>query len=356
MLILLISFVVIHLLVTIGFTIAITTWRSKSKPEQPTVSIIVAARNEAENLRFLIPKLLKQRYPEFEIIIGLDRCSDESVEFLSTFSEPSLKWIDIQEVPTGWNSKKHALNTAIQSSKGDWLVFTDADCIPNSDLWLNSLSKEMDQGTNIIVGISPYTENGSFLSHLVRFEGFMTFYLYSAFAMLKRPYMAVGRNMAIRKSYFAYSKGYESIKEIQGGDDDLFVQKSRRTGISLAIGLTSLVHTKPANRFRDYMNQKFRHLSAGFHYTRLDTFLLSIYHLLHLLVYLLIAANLGNTFLLPIILFYLFIKFVSYRFVASKIGSGFNYILFPIVDTLYAFMIPIISIGSKLIKDIEWKN
>ena len=66
--------------------------------------------------------------------------------------------------------------------------------------------------------------------------------------------------------------------------------------------------------------------------------------------------NIGNIYTLPIILFFLFIKLASYRFVADKVGAGFNYMLLPIVDVLYAFMIPIIGIRSKFKKDIEWKN
>ena len=354
--ILLITFTAIHLAITILFSAKIISWKSKGSTAKPTISIIIAARNEFENLKNLIPKLLEQNYENFEISIGLDRCDDQSVQLLQSFESPKLKWVDIQEVPADWNSKKYALTKAIESSTGEWLVFTDADCEPQSDLWLESISKEIDSKTNVLIGVSPYTSNKTFLSKFIQFEAFMTYFLYCGMTILGRPYMAVGRNMAIRKSYFAEEKGYESIKGIKGGDDDLFIQKGGKNSISLVMGKTSLVSTIPSKSWAGYKNQKLRHHSVSKHYSKLDISLLSIYHLIHLSIFILIPFNFKSSFLIPIILFYLFIKLVGYRFVASKIGAGFNYILFPIVDVLYAFMLPVISIWSKLIKDIEWKN
>lgn len=356
MIILLVLFISLHLLITILFTIRIGTWKTKETQEQPSISIIIAARNEADNLRLLIPNLLNQEYQNFEISIGLDRCIDDSVDVLSSFNNPDLKWIDIQEVPSDWNGKKYALSSAIEQSSGEWLVFTDADCEPFSDHWFSSLAREIDEKTNIIIGVSPYISTNSWLSKLIQFEAFMTYFLYLGLSLFKRPYMAVGRNMAIRRSFFESSNGYQPIKGIVGGDDDLFIQKTNRSCIAVIMGKESLVFTNPKSKLKDYIHQKIRHLSVGKYYSLLDSFLLSSYHFLHMGIYLLMILYIGTKYLLPIILIYLFIKFVSYRFVADKVGAGFNYMLLPIVDVVYAFMIPIIGIWSKFKKDIEWKN
>ena len=348
--------ILIHLLFTLIAAIAITKWESKSNMDQPKLSIIIAARNEVENLKLLLPALLKQDYPDYEIIIGLDRCDDGSVELLESYENSKIQWIDIRKVADGWNSKKYALNCAISKSVGSWLIFTDADCIPSTDQWLGSISRETSEDTNIILGISPYLSAASFLSKFIRFEAFMTYFLYAAFTMLGRPYMAVGRNMAVRRSFFQNSDGYQQIKHIVGGDDDLFIQKSARTGISMMLGKNSTVNTKPSKWISEYWHQKTRHLSVGKHYVWQDTLFLTAYHTIHLSVYPMLLFNIGNICILPIILFFLFIKLASYRFVASKIGAGFNYILFPFVEILYAIITPVLGIRSQLKKDIKWKN
>lgn len=338
------------------FSIKISRWKSLRLKNTPKLSIIVAARNEYENLKKLIPRLLELSYDEYEICIGLDRCNDESLKYLRSIKDARLNFIDIQNVPSDWNSKKYALDQAIKLSDGEWLVFTDADCLP-SEKWLNAISTEISNERDIIIGVSPYTYSTGYLNNYIRFEAFVTAFLYSALTLFKKPYMAVGRNMAIRRSYFNEVGGYSEIKDITGGDDDLFIQKhgqSKRVG--LVLGKDSIVYSNPKSTWRSYFSQKIRHFSVGTHYKLSNQFFLSFYHLTHVLSYALIPFIFKREYLISILLFYLFIKLVSYRFAAGKIGSGFNYILLPLVDITYAFLTPVLGIWSKLEKDIKWKN
>lgn len=356
MIVLTFGFLLLHLTATGFFAYQIIRWKSKAATTQPGVAVIIAARNERKNLEILIPQLLSQDYPDFQIIVSLDRCEDHSIEYLNSIEDERVQWLAIKEVPQDWNSKKYALNEGIKRAKKEWLFFTDADCVPKSDKWMASLAKEIDATTNVLVGVSPYLSNQSFLSYYIAFEAFMTQFLYCSMHQMKRPYMAVGRNMGIRKAYFEEVGGYESIKSIKGGDDDLFVQKATKTTISLVLGHESIVYTYPEKSWRGYLHQKLRHLSVGSLYDPKDILAISAYHLMHLGTYLLSFMLLPIHLLLPIILFYLVIKLVIYRFVVNKNCIGFNYVLFPVVDILYAFIIPIIGMWSKAIKDIEWKN
>ena len=72
------------------------------------VSIIVCAHNEAENLKVLIPKLLKQQYKNFEVIVVNDRSCDDTAHFLQLQESKSniLKVVNIREVPPGKKRKK----------------------------------------------------------------------------------------------------------------------------------------------------------------------------------------------------------------------------------------------------------
>ncbi|MEM0939428.1 MAG: glycosyltransferase [Bacteroidota bacterium] len=347
---------VLHLSITLVISMKISSWKSVNANKKPLISIIIAARNESENLKQLIPALLNQKYPRFEIIIGLDRCSDQSVGILENMLSRRIYWIDVQQIPNDWNSKKYVLNEAIKKAKGEWLVFTDADCMPNSDLWVESLSKEMSDKVEIVLGVSPYFKNGRFLAEFIRFEAFMTYFLYIGMTLFDKPYMGVGRNLAIKRTYFDYLEGYNSIKNVRGGDDDLFIQKAKEANISVAIGKESLIYSYPSENWNIYKKQKLRHYSVSSYYQKSDQMILSFYHLLHFCFYVTLPFTVYSNFLLLIILFYLFIKSVSYRFVESKVGAGFNYILFPLVDLLYALMVPIVGVWSKLVKDTIWKN
>jgi glycosyltransferase involved in cell wall biosynthesis len=108
-------------------------WLSDATPvapaNPPLVSVIFAARDEAEKLPEAIQTLLAQDYPRFEIVAVNDRSTDGTSRILHEFerANQNLKVINVTELPTGWLGKPHALVAGFEQSRGDWLVFTDAD-------------------------------------------------------------------------------------------------------------------------------------------------------------------------------------------------------------------------------------
>lgn len=341
--------------ITAYLATAYTSYQTQNSSEKPNMSIIIAAKDESENLQKLIPKLIDQTYEYFEIIVALDRCQDDSLSYLKNF--PNIQFITIAEVPPDWNPKKFALQKAIERSTGDWLAFTDADCILSSNNWLASIAQAISPQTDIVIGISPYIRNHSFISQYIQFESFMTAFLYTARALKKKPYMAVGRNMAIRKSFFEQKNGYEHIKSIKGGDDDLFIQQNAHAdNVQVLLGKSSIVYSYPKKTWKSYFQQKLRHVSVGAKYNIKDLLFLNVFHLSHLLFIILLFLNTAQFFFLPILVFYLLIKMGSYRFATNKMGISTNYIVFTFVDMLYAILTPVIALWSKLVKDITWKN
>lgn len=348
---------IIHLGITFLLSFAFKSYKSPINKQKTALSIIIAARNEEENLKRLIPALLEQEFPSFEVIIALDRCSDNSKNYLQKLGDQKIKSIDIHEVDPNWNPKKYALNHAITSATGDWLVFTDADCIPNSKNWLQSVNDHISTNLDIIIGVSPYRANGSLLTYFIQFEAFMTAFTYISRSLLGKPYMAVGRNMVIRRSFFKKVGGYEEIKSITGGDDDLFIQQhATKANTRVMLGNESMVYTFAENTWKDYWHQKIRHLSVGGRYKSSDQLFLGVNHFCQFAFYILLFFVTTHSFFFPMLLFYLFIKLGSYRFATSKIGININYILLPLVDIIYAVLIPVVALRSKLEKDIKWKN
>jgi hypothetical protein len=108
-------------------------WLSDITPiasrDAPFVSIIFAARDEAEKLPAAIATLLAQDYPQFEVIAVNDRSSDQTPVILHELqrSRQNLIVEDVATLPPGWLGKPHALVAGFEKSRGEWLVFTDAD-------------------------------------------------------------------------------------------------------------------------------------------------------------------------------------------------------------------------------------
>jgi glycosyltransferase involved in cell wall biosynthesis len=98
-------------------------------PSWPKVSIIVPARNEERNIREAIQSLLALDYPDYELIVVNDRSNDRTGEILAEIARehPNLRVENVQELPAGWLGKNHALHSAAQTARGEYILFTDAD-------------------------------------------------------------------------------------------------------------------------------------------------------------------------------------------------------------------------------------
>lgn len=119
--------------------------------ELPPLSVVICARNESENLRRNLPAILKQDYPDFEVIVINDGSTDESEDLLSELEEeyPNLYHSFTPDSARYISRKKLALTLGIKASKYDWLVFTEADCTPVSDKWLRRIARNFTPSTDM---------------------------------------------------------------------------------------------------------------------------------------------------------------------------------------------------------------
>ena len=233
------------------------------------VSVIIAARNEFENLKKLLPKLKEQEYIDFEVIIVNDRSTDESLELLKSWEQDQywLSVIHLTKIPSGLNPKKYAIIRAVEKAKGEILLFTDADCLPCSSKWINSIVANYTGKTDIVLAYSSYIAENSVLNFFIRWETFYTAVQYFSLAHVGLPYMGVGRNLSYRKNLFIDNKGFENIARITGGDDDLFVSGlANAENTSYVCSYESQTISVPEKNWKDWFRQKRRHLSVGVHY------------------------------------------------------------------------------------------
>jgi hypothetical protein len=95
----------------------------------PKVSIIIPACNEASSLESALSSILKQDYPELEILLIDDRSTDGTAEIVDRMAgcDGRILAIHVEQLPAGWLGKVHALALGAGKADGSWLLFTDAD-------------------------------------------------------------------------------------------------------------------------------------------------------------------------------------------------------------------------------------
>ena len=328
--------------------------------EQP-VSIIICAHNEEHNLKNLLPKLLEQSYWEYEVIIGLDRCTDGSKKYLTSLNGPKVKFVEVTRTPTGWDHKKHILTQCVNQAKHEWLLLTDADCKPVSHNWISTFTPYMKEQQNLILGVSPYKPANNLVSLMTEYETFMTASNYLSEAANNRPYMGVGRNLMYRKSLFQQIDGFDEIQSITGGDDDLLIQK---IGLQIRAGINihqeSLTYSAPERTWNKYLTQKIRHLSVGKHYQKKYKHRLSLQSGIHSSLWVSFLSLVGFSdnhwrIIVPFALLVL-IKGLFFTKIAGKTGLPLRVAWYPIMDFMYAIFLPLVAIRAMLERNIRWKK
>lgn len=273
--ILLITFVV-QLLYYLGCYTKVLVYKNKIKKDkipfnttQPAVSVIVCAKNESENLAKLLPSVLEQVYPSYEVIVINDGSTDESEDLLVILKQkyPHLRTSFVPQAAKYIDSKKIAVVLGIKAAKNDILLFTDADCMPKRPDWIEKMVRNFDDSTEIVLGYGAYRQEKGFLNHLIGYDTLFIAVQYLNFALAKKTYMGVGRNMAYRKTLFYKNKGFASHLNIQSGDDDLFINEAASTtNTKIEINPNSITISEPHSTFSGWLNQKQRHISTSKYY------------------------------------------------------------------------------------------
>jgi cellulose synthase/poly-beta-1,6-N-acetylglucosamine synthase-like glycosyltransferase len=230
------------------------------------VSIIIAARNEATRLENLMPVLLHQNYPEFEIIIIDDRSTDGTRLLISRLAkvDTRIRYIKIQEGDNHNQGKKYALTKGIENASYNCLLFTDADCIPVSDMWIARMVSQFKNNNIIVLGYGGYFSENNFVNDLIRYDTDYIAMQYGSFALSGLPYMGVGRNILYSKQLWEKGHGFSSHFDIASGDDDLFVQTHLNDAkFEVQFHAEAATRSIPPETFKEWEKQKIRHYSSS---------------------------------------------------------------------------------------------
>jgi glycosyltransferase involved in cell wall biosynthesis len=327
------------------------------------VSVIICAKNESENLKTNLPLILNQEYSNFEVVLVNDSSYDDTLEVMKSFASQhnNVKLVDVKTIETFWGNKKYALTLGIKASTNDFLVFTDADCKPNSNKWLSHICSNFSNKKSIVLGYGAYDKKAySILNKLIRFETLMTALQYFSFTNLGLPYMGVGRNMAYRKELFFNNAGFQNHMHLKSGDDDLFVNEvATKTNTELCYTKESFTISKPKETFKDWFLQKRRHVSTAKYYKWSHKILLGLFYISQLMFWLLavLLFLIGYPWFWVVILISIrfFIQLLCVGISCNKLGEKDLILLGPLLEL---FLIPVqlsIFIVNLISKPRHWK-
>lgn len=333
--------------------------------KHPPLSVIIVAKDAANELKENLPFILEQDYPEFEVIVIYDSTADDCDDVLKLLEDkyPNLYHTFIPDSARYISHKKLGITMGIKASRHDWLVFTESNCRPQSKRWLRQMARNFTPSTEIVLGYSNYEKTSGWFNKKITFDTLLNSMRYLGMAISGHPYMGTGRNMAYRKSLYYKQKGFSSHLNLQRGEDDLFINETANEhNTRVETDPESLIRISIPKYKRIWREEKISYMATSRLFKGTTRYLMGFETCSRLLFYIITIATIiistilhqwiiaGIALLLWILRYVL--QLVVFRKASTYLGERKFYALLPVFDILQ----PIWNLGFKLQRRIRRKD
>ena len=321
------------------------------------VTVIVAARNEENNIVNCVESIFQSNYPKeyFEVIVIDDQSTDNTFEILKKLFD---KYNNLKILKSPNNTvilgKSNAIDYGIKNASGDLILMTDADCVVNKH-WIQSVVNNFDENVGLVAGITLQNTNSIF-SGMQSLDWAFLLGIGAAGISLKNPFSVIGNNFSIRKKVYFEIGGYENLKFSVTEDFMLFKAVEEKTNweIKFPVSSDTLVISKPCNNFKELIKQKKRWATGGLDMKLSGFSIMLAGFLMHLFfIFALFNFSIFNLLIMSskIILDFIFLFVVLFKL--NKINLLKYFIFFEIYYTIYVLILPFIVF---LTGRLEWKG
>lgn len=325
----------------------------------PSVSIIVAARNEEQYIESCLNSLTQLEYPreKLEIIVVNDRSTDRTSEIIEPFAEryPFIKMFSTRQEEGNLRGKTNAVAHGISVSSGEILMFTDADCtVPRK--WVQETVQYFDEKTGVVGGFTVLNANRMF-EGIQNLDWIFLFGLASATAGWKIPLTVIGNNLSVRRSAYDATGGYEKIPFSVTEDYSLVQSILKHTGLEVRFPLNpeTVVLSSACRTWKQLYRQKQRWGVGGLDMVLRGIIIMSIGWLVKLaLIIGIFSVSLPVWFTALACKLFMDVRFLWKPLKRFGSASPLKYFLFfELYFTVYVLIIPFIAMFSK---KIVWKE
>lgn len=230
----------------------------------PSVSVVIVAHNDEDNLRQNLPSVLEQDYPNFEVVVVDYMSRDDTQEYMGLCSEkyPNIKPVLFGQDVNFYHGKKYPLSIGIKSASKDIILLIEPDCHPFGNTWIREMVCGFMRGSSIVMGCSVLRAEKKFFDAFRRYDNMVQTASYLGNAIMGNPYTATGRNLAYRRDFFFNSGALISHYRIPEGADSLFVNRNAtRSNTTVVYGEDSLVEccaNQNSSQWRQMRKETFR--------------------------------------------------------------------------------------------------
>ncbi|WP_223857711.1 glycosyltransferase family 2 protein [Sphingobacterium micropteri] len=191
------------------------------------VSVLIAARNEEENIARTLDCIVQQDFPKelLQIIVVDDHSTDKTATIVASYASRGVTLLSLNEGDKLNSYKKLAISRAIAQASGEIIITTDADCRMGTS-WLRTVVSYFEKtGAYMVSSPVAYSEEKGYFERLQTLEFLYLIGLGAAGIGNKNPTTCNGANLAYRRDLFYEMGGFNGIDNLASGDDELFLHK-----------------------------------------------------------------------------------------------------------------------------------
>jgi cellulose synthase/poly-beta-1,6-N-acetylglucosamine synthase-like glycosyltransferase len=205
------------LLALLCYIILLRPWPKHNSTNRPFISVVVACRNEAENLPACLHSLAGLSYPRerLQIIFVDDGSRDESAAILQAFASQHahVNVIQLARQDKSLPGKAGAVLEGVSRSQGEFIFLTDADCMVPPH-WIEAHLSYFQDQVGIVGGftlLEPTAHENNWFARIQSLDWLFLLTVASAAGRVKRPLSWMGNNLAFRKSVYDGLGGYRAL-------------------------------------------------------------------------------------------------------------------------------------------------
>ena len=251
----------------------------------PFVTVIVSARNEADSIGKCLKCLINQTYPSsrYEVIPVNDASKDQTMEIINDYmlEDDRVKPINIKPEQRQKQGKINAIDKGILNAKGEIIITTDADTWMGTE-WISTMVGSFNNSTGFVLGITLDEMSNNPVHAFQALDGIGICVISAALAEMNNPITCRGTNLAFRKDvYFQVSEQVLHLSTTQGNREWLMQEINNSTNwrITQQVDPGSFVYTSSPDNWMALINQRARWAATGKYYTKLSVrlYLIIIY-------------------------------------------------------------------------------
>ncbi len=320
----------------------------------PFVSVLIPARNEELNILLIVNSLLVQDYPSYEVIVLNDSSEDSTGEILSSIHQahPNLIIINGKPLEKGWTGKCFACNQLHKASKGEYILFTDADTVHNKNSLRDSVTIALNRKADMLT-LFPKMAMVSFSEKLLMPMLWFTVMLLLPFYFVDKKgfvkfSIGMGPFMMFKRSAYETIGGHNSVKNAIV-EDVWLARKIKEHNLRLiAEDGQYLFNVRMYRNFTEIWNGFSKNIFAGFQFSTFTLFYVNfIYILLFFLPFLLFFIQLSFKFsinyTLILLILQILILYICRAIISARFSLGF---ISTLLHPLGAISVPIIAVNS----------